>query len=197
MGLYLPILYGSVRSQRRSIHVARFALERLQRRPGVETRLFDPAELPFGNLIHRSWEWMDAPVEVAQFEAEMVRADGFLVVTPEYNHGYPGTLKNLLDHLFEPWGRKPFAFVGAGGPYGGARAIDGLRLVIPGLKAISIPTMIGVSQVDKSFGPDGPLTDREGWERRFDVLFAELEWYALALQRARQEPAVDSAPTGR
>jgi NAD(P)H-dependent FMN reductase len=187
MTLYLPILYGSVREPRRSIHVARFALERLALRPGVETRLFDPRDLPFGNLVHREWEWPDAPDTVQPFVAEMARADGFVIVTPEYNHGYTGTLKNLFDHLSDEWHRKPFALVGAGGIYGGARAIDGLRMVIPGLGGVSIPAMIGVTQVETSFGEAGPTSDRENWERRFDRLFTELEWYALALQRARQE----------
>src|SRR5579863_1551156 len=101
----------------------------------------------------------------------MGRADGFVIVTPEYNHGYPGTLKNVLDHVFDEWNRKPFALVGAGGIYGGVRAIDGLRLVLPGIRAVSIPGMIGVHQVEKVFGPDGPTSDRPGWERRFDGLF--------------------------
>ena len=187
MGLYLPILYGSVRDERKSIHVARFVLERLALRPDVETRLFDPKELPFGNLVRRVWEWPQPPESVRSFVAEMTRADGFVIVTPEYNHGYPGTLKNLLDHLFDEWNRKPFGLVGAGGMYGGARAIDGLRMVIPGIGAISIPSMIGVARVETSFAEGGPTNDRAGWEHRFDRFFAELEWYARALQRARRE----------
>jgi NAD(P)H-dependent FMN reductase len=187
MSLYLPILYGTVRADRKSIHIARFALERLALRPGVETRLFDPRELPFGNLEHRVWEWPDAPESVRSFVTEMGRADGFVLVTPEYNHGIPGTLKNLLDHLYDEWNRKPFGLVGAGGIYGGARAIDGLRLVVPGLGGVSIPGMIGVPTVGTSFAEGGPTSDREGWERKFDKFAIELEWYARALQRARRE----------
>jgi len=193
MSLYLPVLYGSVRAERKSIHVAQFAAERLALRPNVETRLFDPKNMPFGNLEFRTWEWKEAPPEVAQFVGEMARADGFVVVTPEYNHGYPGTLKNLLDHLYDEWNRKPFGLVGAGGMYGGARAIDGLRLVIPGLEAISVPAMVGVTNVEKTFDANGPLSDRAGWERRFDRFFTELEWYARALQRARQDDPPASA----
>lgn len=187
MSLYLPILYGSVRDERKSIHVARFAHDLLALRPNVETRLFDPKELPFGNLVHREWEWKEAPESVRSFVAEMARADGFVIVTPEYNHGYPGTLKNLLDHLSEEWNRKPFGLVGAGGIYGGARAIDGLRLVVPGVGGFSIPAMIGVTHVETSFAEGGPTSDREGWERRFDRFFAELEWYARAVQRALRD----------
>jgi NAD(P)H-dependent FMN reductase len=187
MSLYLPIIYGSVREERKSIHVAQFAAERLALRPEVETHLFDPKDTPFGNLEFREWEWKSPPDAVTHFVAEMGRADGFVIVTPEYNHGYPGTLKNLLDHLYDEWNRKPFGVVSAGGLYGGARAVDGLRLVIPGLGGVSIPSMIGVTQVETSFGPGGPTADRPGWERRFDRFFAELEWYARALQQARRD----------
>jgi NAD(P)H-dependent FMN reductase len=185
MSLYLPVIYGTVRAERKSIHVARFVTERLALRPDVETRLFDPKGLPFGNLEFREWEWKDAPEGVTRFVAEMARADGFVIVTPEYNHGYPGTLKNILDHLSDEWHRKPFALVGAGGMYGGVRAIDGLRLVLPGLGAVGIPSMIGVTNVETAFAEGGPVRDRENWERRFDRLFTELEWYARALRQAR------------
>jgi NAD(P)H-dependent FMN reductase len=187
MGLYLPVLYGSVRAERKSIHVARYAAERLALRPDVETQLFDPKDYPFGNLEFREWELKEVPEGVARFVKEMARADGFVIVTPEYNRGYPGTLKNMLDHLYDEWNRKPFGLVGAGGMYGGARVIDGLRLVIPGLEGIGIPAMIGVTNVETSFGEGGPTADRAGWERRFDRFFAELEWYARALQRARRD----------
>ncbi len=187
MSLYLPILYGSVRDGRKSIQVARFVAERLALRPDVETRLFDPRELPLNNLVLREWEWKDAPATVAGFVAEMARADGFVLVTPEYNRGIPGTLKNVLDHLYDQWSRKPFALVGAGGPYGGVRAIESIRVIVSGIGGISIPAEIGVQQVETSFGEGGPTSDRAGWERRFDRLFAELEWYARALQRSRRE----------
>jgi NAD(P)H-dependent FMN reductase len=186
MGLYLPILYGTVRTERKSIRVAEFVLERLSHRPDVETRLFDPRDLPFGNLTHREWEWKDAPGPVGAFVAEMARADGFVVVTPEYNRGYPGTLKNLFDHLYDEWGRKPFGLIGAGGMYGGVRAIEALRVVVGGIGGIPIPSEIAVIQVGTNFAEGGPTSDREGWERRLDQFLGELEWYARALQNARR-----------
>jgi len=120
----------------------------------------------------------------------MDRGDGSVLVTPESNHGIPGPLKNLLDHLYDQWNRKPFGLVGAGGMYGGARAVDGLRLVVPGLEGFSIPGMIGVTQVETRFAEGGPASDRAGSERRFDRFFAELEWYARAVQRARREDPI-------
>lgn len=184
--LYLPVLYGTVREPRASLGVARYVGRRLAERPGVETRLFDPRDLPFGNLVRREWEIDPPDARVVAFVAEMRRADGFVVVTPEYNHGIPGTLKNLLDHVFDEWGRKPFGIVSAGGIAGGLRATEMLRQVVTGLGAISIPAQVPVFQVQEAFDEDGPRADAERWGQRLDRFFTELEWYARALSAARQ-----------
>ncbi|MCI4344490.1 MAG: NAD(P)H-dependent oxidoreductase [Thermoplasmata archaeon] len=190
MALYLPVLYGTTREGRVSIHVAQYAVQRLARRPGVETRLFDPRDLPLGNLVLRQWERRPPVPAIEEFSAEMSRADGFLIVTPEYNYGMPGALKNMIDHLYKEWNRKPFAFVGAGGLSGGLRAIDQLRQVVSGIGAITVPTHLAVHQVAKAFGPEGPLSAADEFPVKFDRLFDELEWYARALKAPRE--AVDA-----
>lgn len=184
MALYLPLLYGTMREGRRSLPLARFVHERLARRPGVETRFFDPAELPFGNLVAREWEMDPQPPDVAAFVREMARADGFVIVTPEYNYGIPGTLKNLLDHLYDEWNRKPFALVGAGGISGGLRALDMLRQVVAGLGAVVVPMHMPVQFVAQEFSADGPREPGK-WAERIDQLLDETEWYARALKAAR------------
>lgn len=185
MVLYFPVILGTVREGRASLRVAQYVTQRLARRPDVEARLFDPAELPFGNLVRREWEMDPAPPAVAAFVREMGRADGFVIVTPEYNYGIPGALKNLLDHLFDEWNRKPFALVGCGALAGGVRALDQLRQVIAGLQAIVVPPHVYFPNVHATFGPDGPTVEADAWEKRLDRMFSELEWYARALQRAR------------
>ena len=185
--LYLPVLLGTVRRGRASEHVATYVVERLERQPGVETRLVDPRELPFGNLKAREWEMDPRPPEVARFVADMGRADGFLVVTPEYNHGLPGALKNLFDHLYDEWNRKPFAVVSCGGVSGGLRAVGLLRQVVAGLAAVSVPKEVPVQRVGKVFGPEGPREDQDAWAKRIDGLAEELAWYARALKAAREQ----------
>jgi NAD(P)H-dependent FMN reductase len=183
--LYLPILYGSVRKNRRSFSVATFAQRLLEKRPDVETRLFDPRDLPFGNLVEREWE-IEAPApEVREFVREMGRADGFVVVTPEYNFGIPGALKNLLDHVYDEWNRKPFAMVTAGGTSGGLRAADQLRQVVSGVGAFVVPAHVSVQFIGEAFNEGGPTATPEVWEERFGRLFRELEWYARTLRPAR------------
>jgi NAD(P)H-dependent FMN reductase len=188
--LYLPVLLGTVRQGNRSHGVADFVLARGRGRPGVETRLFDPAMLPFGNLVQREWEMDPRPPEVAAFVTEMARADGFLIVTPEYNRGLPGALKNLLDHLYEPWNRKPFALVGvSNGPVGGARVVMALHDVVMGLGGVTVPLAILVREVDEVFEGDHPVKDAEKTQKGVDKLWGELEWYARALKAARSAPA--------
>lgn len=185
MDLYLPVLLGTVREGNRSRHVARHVLGRIERRPGVTTRLVDPDELPFGNLRRREWEMDPQPPEVAAFVRDMARADGFVIVSPEYNYGYPGALKNLLDHLYDEWNRKPFGLVGVGGLSGGLRMLDQLRQVVAGLHAVAVPTHVPVQSVAKELGPDGAFLDPAKWDARFDRLLDEVEWYARALKTAR------------
>lgn len=185
VSLYLPVLLGTVREGNRSGWVARYAADRLARRPGVETRLFDPREWSFPNLAAREWEMDPQPPHVAAFVREMARADGFVIVAPEYNHGYPGTLKNMLDALFDEWNRKPFALVGVGGVSGGLRMLEQLRLVVSGLGAVSVPAHVPVPSVAREWTAAGPK-EPEKWGERFDKLFVQLEWYAKALKAARQ-----------
>lgn len=186
-GLYLPVIHGTQRKDNYSRRVARFVHARGAARPGVETRLFEPSELPFGNLLQREWEMEPRPAPVAAFVAEMGRADGFVLVTPEYNHGIPGTLKNVLDHLYDEWGRKPFAVVGvSNGQVGGARAVEQLRMVIPGLNAVSVPYSVLVRDVESTFPGDSPSpADEKEFTSRVERLWKDLEWYAQALKAAR------------
>lgn len=185
MDLYLPVLLGTVREGNRSRHVARHVVSRIEAR-GQRSRLVDPDELPFGDLRRREWEMEPRPPEVAAFVDDMARADGFVIVSPEYNYGYPGTLKNLLDALYDEWNRKPFGLVGVGGVSGGLRMMDQLRQVVAGLEAVAVPAHVPVQFVAKEQGPDGAFLEPEKWDHRFDKLLEELEWYARALKRARE-----------
>lgn len=186
--IYLPVLYGTVREPRHSFGVARFVVREVGQRASVETRLFDPRDLPAGNLVERAWEQEEPPAALAEFTREMDRADGFLIVTPEYNFGLPGTLKNLLDYLYDEWNRKPFGVVTAGGVSGGIRAGEQLREVVAGLGGITVPAYVAVHAVQEAFDEEGPRRDAELWSARIRRLVDELEWYARALRVARYSP---------
>lgn len=199
VALSIPVILGTVRDGRRSEHLARFVLARLQARPGVQSRLVDPRDHDFGNLRGRVIDLPDldpqapppgVPVtdELRRFIREMHAADGFVVVTPEYNYSFPGTLKNLLDVTYKPWNRKPFGLVACGGVSGGLRCIDALRQVVSGLGAVTVPAHVPVQSIAKAFGPEGPLADGEAWTRRIDGFLDEVCWYAEALKAGRAGP---------
>ena len=117
-------------------------------------------------------------------------ADGFLIVTNEYNHGYGAVLKNTLDSFFVEWNRKPVAFLGYGNA-GGARAIEQLRQVVDELDMASVRPTVNVlgkylmdvrggAPIDEVFAPLEP---------RLDALLADLHWWATALGAARRADA--------
>jgi NAD(P)H-dependent FMN reductase len=185
--LYLPVLYGSVREGRKSFGVATWICARLSRRPGVSTQLFDPKKLPFGNLTRRADEMDPVPEAIAAFRTEIGRADGFVIVTPEYNFGIPGALKNMFDPFEAEWRFKPFGIVTAGGLSGGLRAADQLRIGIPGLGGISVPLTLPVHRVEAAWNETGPTTELAQSEKRADSFFLQVEWYARALRAARAQ----------
>lgn len=189
MSLTIPVILGTVRDGRQSEHLAKFVLARLQARTGAQTYLVDPALHHFGNLTGRAIDVEQATTpEVRAFIEQMHAADGFVIVTPEYNFSFPGALKNLLDVTFKPWNRKPFGLVGCGGISGGMRAIDSLRQVVSGLGAVCVPAHVPVQFITKTFGPDGPLVEAEAWTKRIDSFLDEVMWYAEALTAARAGP---------
>lgn len=189
MDLDIPLILGTVREGRRSEHVARYVHGRLANRPGISSRFVDPRDLPFQNLVAREFEMKERPPAVAAFVDEMHAADAFVIVTPEYNYGIPGALKNLLDVTFKPWNRKPFGLVGCGGVSGGLRALDALRQTVAGLGAVPVPMTVPVPHVGKSFGPQGPLSEPDEWPKRVDKFLDEVVWYATALKPAREARA--------
>lgn len=199
MALTIPVILGTVREGRKSEHLARYVHGRLEARTGMQSPFIDPRDHDFGNLRGRVIDLPDldpqAPApgipvtaNLRSFIERMHAADGFVIVTPEYNHSFPGTLKNLLDVTHKPWNRKPFGLVACGGVSGGLRCIDALRQVVTGLGAVTVPAHVPVQQVGKTFGPAGPLVEGDTWQRRVDGFLDEVVWYAEALKAARAGP---------
>ncbi len=119
-----------------------------------------------------------------RWAAKVEEADGYVLVTPEYNHGYPAALKNALDHVFHPWRRKPVSFVGYGGPGGGIRAVEQLRQVVIELEMVPLRHQVSIPRAYMAFGEDGAL--RDPWHTDdAGRLLDELTWWATALRTAR------------
>src|SRR5438552_16579663 len=128
--LNIPLIVGSTRRGRQTPKVARFVHERLRRTGRAETELIDLETLQLPIMEERLRMRDDPPPGLREFAAKIDRADGIVIVTPEYNNGYPGVLKNALDYLLPEYRRKPIGIVTvSAGPFGGLLGLSQLRLV--------------------------------------------------------------------
>jgi NAD(P)H-dependent FMN reductase len=149
---HILVVLGSTRQGRQGDKVARWLMNRLQARSDASFELADLRELAL--------PFFDAPMgpsygPVAPQAQEWARrvdsSDGFIFVTPEYNHGYPAALKNAIDHLYHEWGHKPAAIVNYGGFGGGYRAAEQLRQALVELKAVPIREQVGIPAIWPAF----------------------------------------------
>lgn len=180
--MFLPILLGTVRQGRQSEKVARLLLARAEAHSEIETRLFDPRDMNFPmndegqGLKKLNPDWRDA----------IVRADGLIIVAPEYNHGYPGSLKMALDTLLKEYIHKAVGLVGvSSGAWGGTRVIERLVNVVRELGLAVTFTDLNFGSVASKFDAEGRLAD-ESMNPRIDAFFAELLWMSRALALGRE-----------
>jgi NAD(P)H-dependent FMN reductase len=185
----IPIIAGSTRRDRQSIKVARYMLEQLRARTGVTTELLDLLEYNFPMMEERLHHRDDPPPRLQEFADKIARADSFVIVTPEYNNGYPGVLKNALDYLLPEYERKPVGIVtvSAGG-FGGINCLAQLRLVMLGAGAVPIPENLAVSRVRDSFTDDGQPADAS-FAKRAGGFIDELLWFTEAIAGRKAKDA--------
>jgi NAD(P)H-dependent FMN reductase len=189
--MLIQVISSTTREGRFSERVATWVTEQLAIRDDFDVELIDLREypLPFfdGAAPARSPREYGRP-ELEQLGRRLDRADGFIVLTAEYNHGYPAVLKNAMDWTFVEWRRKPMSFVGWG-QVGGARAIEQLRQVAvefemaPLRHAVHIlpDAMLAARQTDDP----GDVTMFAPLEPRLKLLADDLSWWAGVLAAAR------------
>jgi NAD(P)H-dependent FMN reductase len=192
MGLNTAVIYGSARRDRQGIKAARFVVRKLKERDH-EVTLIDSAEheLPLLDLMYKEYEDGKAPAAMETVAEALRTADGFVIVSAEYNHSIPAALKNLLDHYQSEYLYKPSAIVTySAGPFGGVRALINLRAILAELGTPSIPSAFPVSQVGSAFDSDGNALV-QAYEKRIVKFLDEFEWYANALKNARSQQEMD------
>ena len=190
--LNTAVIYGSARRSRQGIKAARFVIQKLQQRDHAVT-LVDSQEhqLPFLDLMYKEYEAGKAPEAMKTVGEILKTADGFVVVSAEYNHSIPAALKNLLDHFQSEYLYKPSAIVTySAGPFGGVRALVNLRAILAELGTPSIPSAFPVSQIRDAFDDDGYPLDR-AYDERIVKFLDEFEWYSIAMKQAREQQKFD------
>jgi len=184
--LSIAVLLGSMRRDRMGPRAAQLVTRELERR-GHVVHLVDPLELqlPVLDRMYKEHPKGGAPEPLERLAETYRQADGFLVVSGEYNHGIPPALKNLLDHFLEEYFWRPSGIVcySAGG-FGGVRAAMQLRMTLAELGMPSVPSLLPIPRIAQAIDDDGvaqePITDRS--KNRF---LDEFLWYANALAEAR------------
>ena len=194
MSLNTAIIYGSARRARQGIKVARFVAKKLEAHDHDVT-LVDSAEheLPLLDLMYKEYETGTAPAAMESIAEILRSADGFVIVSAEYNHSIPAALKNLLDHYQSEYLYKPSAIITySAGPFGGVRALVNLRGILAELGTPSIPSAFPVSQVGSAFDDDGNALDN-AYDERIVKFLDEFDWYSKALQHARAQQQCSAA----
>lgn len=184
--LNTAVVYGSARSGRHGIKAARFVVRKLEER-GHDVTLVDSMdyELPMLNKMYKEFEPGQAPAAMQSVAEILNAADGFIVVSGEYNHSIPAALKNMLDHFQSEYLYKPSGIVTySAGPFGGVRALANLRGILAELGASAIPSAFPISGIIKGFDDDGNALDAS-YDKRIVKFLDEYEWYANALRNAR------------
>lgn len=188
----IGVVIGSTRQNRFAEFPARWIAAHLAEQPGVNVQLLDlrDYQLPFydetTSPAMMGTQSYDHP-EVVRWTRDVEAQDGFVLVGPEYNHGYSAVLKNALDYVYAGWGRKPVAFIGYGN-LGGSRAIEQLRQVTvelqmaPLARAIHLP----LAPLMAHYTGEDVTSILPESDDSAAVLIADLLWWARALKTARQ-----------
>jgi NAD(P)H-dependent FMN reductase len=189
--LTIAVIVASTRTARFADFPLAWVTERLGERPEFALDVIDLREhpLPFYDLqappaaAPRNYGTAEERALGERFD----RADGFLVITNEYNHGYTAALKNTLDHYFIEFVRKPIGFVGYGN-VGGSRAVEQLRLVAAELHMASVRHSVHIMgpQMGQVRADDASRAAVFATlEPRLDLLADDLAWWGAALRTAR------------
>jgi NAD(P)H-dependent FMN reductase len=180
----IAVLAGTTRQRRESIKAAKYIADFGGKLPNVEIIFVDPKEFNFPG------DGNDPEGKDPRYSEIILRADGYFIVTPEYNHSFPGSLKRMLDSELENYNHKPVAFAGcSNGNWGGVRAIEAL---VPAIRETGLVVMswdIYFPYVQNIFDDAGQI--KPEFEQRYSKgltrLYNELLWFTRLLKTARKE----------
>src|SRR5437868_1365725 len=181
--LFIPLILGTARQGRESEDVARLVLQQTERRAGVQTELIDVRTLPM--KLDDAGEQIKDP----KFSATIDRCDALIIVTPVYNHSFPGLLKHALDLNLKEYIHKAVGICGvSAGSFGGARVIESLLPVMRELGLVTIFEDVNFGAVQTLFDEQGQLRNPE-YIGRVDKFLNELIWMSRVLRHGRENVA--------
>ena len=180
--LTIAVLAGTTRVQRKSIHAAKYVVDFGRKLPGVTIIFVDPMD------FHFEGDGNDPEGKNAKYTEITQKADAFFIVTPEYNHSFPGSLKRMLDSELANYNHKPVAIAGASnGGWGGVRAVEALVMSVREMGLVATSVSMYFPRVQDVFNEQGELLPEhtELYERNAQHCYDELLWMTRALKAAR------------
>ena len=184
---HIAIISGSVRLGRQSHHVAMY-LEKFILESGLASaELIDLKEYNFPVLEERLSRTPDPTPAMKDFSGRIAKADAVIMVFPEYNAGYPASVKNAIDLLYDEWYHKPIGLASvSSGSFAGLSALSLLQTIFLRIKAIPISSTFPVPNVQNSFDEQGNALDKALSDKRAGAFLKELLWYAEAVRRMKE-----------
>jgi len=183
----IAIISASVRKGRKSHSVALYFKNYLNQKGLATAEIIDLNAYNFP-IFEERLRFIENPTEaMLQLAKDITDANGIIIVTPEYNGGYPASLKNVVDLLYAEWKRKPVAIATvSAGAFGGSQVITSLQFSLWKIGALTVPAMFAVPTVEKSFSEEGVPTDQEATDKKARVFIDELLYWIKAKQMGEE-----------
>jgi NAD(P)H-dependent FMN reductase len=190
----LTIIIGSTRPGRAGLPIATWFADRTRSHGGFEVDIVDLAEvnLPMLDEPHHPRLRQYVHQHTKDWSATVAAGDAFVIVTPEYNYGYPAPLKNAIDYLHTEWRDKPVGFVSYGGVSAGTRAVQQLKQVVTTLRMVPVVEAVSIPFHPQFIGADGRVQANDIMEQAAGAMLDELVRVEGALRPLR-EPHAEAA----
>ena len=185
---HIAIISSSVRTGRESSKVAAYFYNYISEHKLGSVEIIDLKAYDFP-IFHERLHYLENPPEnLLQYAEKITNADGVIIVTPEYNGGYPASLKNAIDVLYKEWHRKPIAIATvSNGDFGGTQVITSLVFSLWKIRACLVTARFPVQNVIESFDENGVPADKETTDKRAQHFLEELLWNITAQEKMKEK----------
>ncbi|HLN55746.1 MAG TPA: NAD(P)H-dependent oxidoreductase [Bacteroidales bacterium] len=184
---HISIISSSIRKERFSHRAALYLSRMLKEKYNAEAEILDLLDYNFP-LFEERLKYLDSPSpDTIDFAERVRKADGLIMVVPEYNGGYPASIKNVIDLLTDEWRKKPVAFaVVSNGRFGGSQVVFSLQFTLWKIMALTVSPALRISDIETSIDDNGIPADRVLMDKMASSTIRELLWHIEAKRRMAQ-----------
>jgi NAD(P)H-dependent FMN reductase len=180
----IAIISGSVRTGRKSHFVAQYFDKYIREHKLADPEILDLMEFDFPLFEERLMYQQSPSGKAKEFSAKINLANAVIIISPEYNGGYPASIKNAIDLLVKEWYHKPVGLVSvSSGNFGGVNSLALLQNVLLKIKAVPVPATFPVPKVEESFDEKGNALNKEATDKRAAAFLKEVLWFCEAFSK--------------